>query len=161
MHLKVKKPVVESQSSSSATPEFTYEPIYDMPPNSFLGQTPPPSSVYATPIGLVSSTGQTDPTGYPTGQTGDAWMTPSPTPLEMIPGSAASSQTNELSMYTPPRTTTVAGAPRGSGPYQGPFPTSTQTMTHTNTNAHRPYSDFYTMLIIKPISLSSKRIWLM
>ena len=47
-------------------------------------------------------------------------------------------------MYTPPCTTTVAGTSRGSGPYQGPIPTSTQMMIHGNTNAHHPYYDFYT-----------------
>ena len=46
-------------------------------------------------------------------------------------------------MYTPPCTTIVAGTSRGSGPYQGPIPTSTQTMTHGNSNTHRQYSEFY------------------
>jgi len=51
--LKGKKPMDESHSSdpSSATPAFTSEPIYGMPPNSFPGQTPPWSSVYTTPVG--------------------------------------------------------------------------------------------------------------
>lgn len=88
--LKVKKPMDESYSSdpSSATPAFTSEPIYGMPPNSFPEQTPPPSSVYTTPVGPIPPTGQT---GYPTGQSGDAGMTLSPTLLEIIPGSAARS----------------------------------------------------------------------
>ena len=56
--LKGNKPMDESHSSdpSSATPGFTSEPIYGMPPNSFPGQIPPPSSVYATPVGPVTST---------------------------------------------------------------------------------------------------------
>ena len=69
---------------------------------------------------------------------------PSPTPLETIPSSVAHGRTNELSVYTPPRTTTIAGTSRGSGPYQGPIPTSTKTMAHGNTNTHRLSSDFYT-----------------
>ena len=82
---------------SSATPEFTSEPLYGMPPNSFSGQTPPPSTVHTVLVGPVPQTGQT------------RYSVPSPTPLETIPGSAAPSRTNELSLYTPPRTTTVAG----------------------------------------------------
>ena len=64
-------------------------------------------------------------------------------PLETIPCSAVPSRTNELSLYTPSRNTTVAGGPRGSGPNQGPIPTSSQTMAHGNSNAHR-FSEFYT-----------------
>ena len=41
--LKGKKPMSDP---SSATPEFTSEPFYGMPPNSFPGQSPPPSTVY-------------------------------------------------------------------------------------------------------------------
>src|SRR6185312_11145547 len=66
----------------------------------------------------------------------------------------------ELSLYTPPRTTTVAGGPRGSGPNQGPIPTSLQMMAHGNSNAHH-FSEFYTANTIRLISLSSKRIWQM
>jgi len=47
-------------------------------------------------------------------------------------------------MYTPPRTTAVSGGSRGSGPNQGPIPTSTQMMTHGNSSAHRQFSKFYT-----------------
>ena len=86
--------------------------------------------------------GPTGQTGYQTGQTG--YSVPSPVPLETIPGSAAPGRTNELSLYTPPRTTTVAGGSRGSGPSQGPIPTSSQTMPHGNPNAHRLFSEFYT-----------------
>jgi len=119
-----------SSDPSSVTPEFTSELFYGMPPNSFPGQTPPPSSMYAAPAGSVSPTGQTYQTSYATGETDHTGMTPSLTPLETIPCSAAPSRTNELSIYTPPRITTVAGGSRGSGPNQGPIPTSTQTMTH-------------------------------
>src|SRR6185312_1279772 len=102
-----------------------------MPPNSFSGQTPPPSTVHTAPVRPVPQTGQT---GY---------SVPSPTPLETIPGSAAPSRTNELSLYTPPRIAAVAGVSQGSGPNQGPIPTSLQTMAHGNPNAHR-FSEFYT-----------------
>ena len=83
--------------------------------------------MYSAPAGPVSKTGQT---GYATGQTAHSGMTPSPMLLETIPDSAAPSRTNELSIYTPPRITTVAGGSRGSEPNQGLIPTSTQTMTH-------------------------------
>ena len=88
--LKGKNPMVDSHSSdpSSTTLEFISELFYGMPPNSFPGQTPPTSYIYAAPAGPVSPTGQT---GYPSGQTGHAGMTPSPMPLEMILGSAAAS----------------------------------------------------------------------
>ena len=54
--LKGKQPMSDpnSSDSSSATPEFTSEPMYGMPPNSFVGQTPPPSTVYTAPVGPVS-----------------------------------------------------------------------------------------------------------
>jgi len=108
-----------SSDPSSATPGFTHEPLYGMPPNSFPGQTPPPSTVHTAPAGPVPQTGPTGQTGYqtgqtsPTGQTGyqtgqTGYSVPSPTPLETIPGSAAPSRTNELSLYTPPHITTVA-----------------------------------------------------
>jgi len=59
--LKGKKPMTDPNSSdpSSATPEFTPEPLYGMPPNSFPGQSPPPSTVYTASVGPVSPTGQT------------------------------------------------------------------------------------------------------
>src|SRR6185437_8539041 len=133
--IKGKQPMSDPNSSdpSSATPEFTSEPLYGMPPNSFPGQTPPPSTVHTAPVRPVPQIGQTGPTGqtgYPTGQTGYSVL--SPIPLETIPGSAAPSQTNELSLYTPPRTTAVAGGSQGSGPNQGPISNSSQTMTHRN-----------------------------
>ena len=70
--LKDKKPMADPNSSdpSSAPPEFTSEQIYGMLPNSFPGQTPPPSSVYTASAGPISTTGQTSPTGqtgYATG----------------------------------------------------------------------------------------------
>ena len=82
--LKGKQPMSDPNSSdpSSATPESTSEPIYGMPPNSFSGQTPPPSTVHTAPAGPVPQTG---PTSYQTGQTG--YSVPLPTPLETIPGS--------------------------------------------------------------------------
>ena len=108
-----------------------------MPPNSFPGQTPPPSIVYTAPAGPVPQTSQTD---YQTG-----YSVPSPTPLETIPGSAAPGRINEFSLYTPPRTTAVAGGSQGSRPNQGPIPNSLQTMTHGNPNAHHRFSEFYTI----------------
>ena len=70
--LKGKQPMSDPNSSdpSSATPEFTSEPIYGMPPNSFSGQTPPPSTVHTAPVGLVPQTGQTGTTGQTGYQTG-------------------------------------------------------------------------------------------
>ena len=57
--LKGKKPMSDPNSSdpSSATPEFTSEPMYGMPPNSFVGQTPPPSTMYTAPAEPVPQTG--------------------------------------------------------------------------------------------------------
>ena len=68
--LKGKKPMSDPNSSdpSSATPEFTSEPMYGMPPNLFVGQTPPPLTVYTAPAGPVPQIGQTGPTsqtGFP------------------------------------------------------------------------------------------------
>ena len=53
--LKGKQHMSDPNSSdpSSATPEFTSEPMYGMPPNSFVGQTPPPSTMYTAPAGPV------------------------------------------------------------------------------------------------------------
>ena len=50
--LRGKQPMSDPNSSdpSSATPEFTSEPLYGMPPNSFSGQTPPPSTVHTAPV---------------------------------------------------------------------------------------------------------------
>ena len=61
--LKGKKPMSDPNSSdpSSATPEFTSEPLYGMPPNSFSRQTPPPSTVHTAPVGPVPQTSQTGP----------------------------------------------------------------------------------------------------
>ena len=93
--LKGKQPMSDPNSSdpSSATPEFTSEPLYGMPPNLFSGH-PPPSTVHTAPAGPVPQTGPTGQTGYQTGQTD--YSVPSPMPLETIPGSAAPSRTNEL-----------------------------------------------------------------
>ena len=53
--LKGKQPMSDPNSldPSSATLEFKSEPLYGMPPNSFSGQTPPPSTVHTAPAGLV------------------------------------------------------------------------------------------------------------
>ena len=69
---KGKKPMSDPNSSdpSSATPKFTSEPLYGMPPNSFPGQTPPPSTVHTAPVGPVPQTGQTGTTGQTGYQTG-------------------------------------------------------------------------------------------
>jgi len=144
--LKGKQPMLDPNSSapSSTTLKFTPEPLYGMPPNSFRWQTPPPAIVHTAPARPVPQTGQTSTTGqtgYQTGQTG--YSVPSPTHLETIPSLAAPSRTDELLLYTPSRTTTVAGGPRGSGPSQGPIPTSSQTMAHGNSNAPC-FSEFYT-----------------
>ena len=59
--LKGKQPMSDPNSldPSSATPEFTSEPLYGMPPNSFPGQTPPPSTVHIAPAGPVPQISQT------------------------------------------------------------------------------------------------------
>ena len=56
---KGKKPMSDPNSSdtSSATPELTSEPMYGMPPNSFVRQTPPPSTMYTAHAGPVPQTG--------------------------------------------------------------------------------------------------------
>ena len=53
--LKGKQPMSDPKSSdpSSATLEFTPEPIYGILPNSFPGQTPPPSTMHTAPAGPV------------------------------------------------------------------------------------------------------------
>jgi len=50
--LKGKQPMSDPNSlePSSTTPEFTSEPLYGMPPNSFSGQTPSPSTVHTAPV---------------------------------------------------------------------------------------------------------------
>jgi len=90
--LKGKKPVDASYSSdpSSATPAPTSEQFYGMPPNSFVGQTPRPTSVYTISVGLILATSQiglTVQTDQVPSQTGVMVMTPpSLTPLASIPG---------------------------------------------------------------------------
>ena len=61
-----------SEANSAGT-SATQDQFNGMPPNSFPGQTPLPSTVHAPPVPLVSSTSQTSAggqTGYTTGQTG-------------------------------------------------------------------------------------------
>ena len=50
--------------ADSAGTSFTQDQFYGMPPNSFPGQIPSPSTVHAPPVPPVSST---DQTGYATG----------------------------------------------------------------------------------------------
>ena len=99
--------------ADSAGTSFTQDQFYGMPPNSFPGQTPLPSTVHAPP---VSSTGQT---GYATGQTGLTGQQPVPSvPHTSNPSSAVPSRTNEMVMYTGPHVTSQ----QGFGPHRGPIP---------------------------------------
>jgi len=59
--------------ANSAGTSATQDQFFGMPPNSFPGQTPLPSTVHAPSVPPVFSTGQTGAgghTGYTTGQTG-------------------------------------------------------------------------------------------
>src|SRR6185503_15812459 len=89
--------------ADSAGTSITQDQFYGMPPNSFPGQTPSPSTVHAPPVPLVSSTGQTDAggqTGYVIGQTGLTGQQPVPSvPHTSNPSSAVPSRTNEMVMY--------------------------------------------------------------
>ena len=95
--------------SDSAGTSFTQDQFYGMPPNSFPGQSPLPSTVHAPPVPPVTSTGQTgagDQTGYSTGQTGMTGQQPVPSvPYTSNPSSAVPSRTNEMVMYTGPHAT--------------------------------------------------------
>jgi len=67
--------------ADSAGTSFTQDQFYGMPPNSFPGQSPLPSTVHAPPVPPVTSTGQTGSggqTGYATGQTGLTGQQPVP-----------------------------------------------------------------------------------
>ena len=57
----------------SAGTSVTQDQFYGMPPNSFPGQTPLPSTFHAPPVPPVSSTGQTGAGG----QTRGYWVMPS------------------------------------------------------------------------------------
>jgi len=108
--LKGKRPLdpLDSSVSSSVAQASSSAQIYGMPPNSFVGQTLLPSSVYTEPVTPVPATGQT---GQPVGQTSAmVVMPPSPTPLATIPGSVASGRTNEMALHIPPNAS-VGGAP--------------------------------------------------
>ena len=80
--LKKGKNIVDGSfipESGSASVPPTQEQFYGMPPNSFPGQTPLPSSVHVTLIRPVQATGQT-------GQTSAMVQNPpSPMPLANIP----------------------------------------------------------------------------
>ena len=101
---------------SSAAPASTVNVKYGMPPNYFVGQSPPPGTVRpqrAEPARSVASTGQTGaPTAgaveqvNQTGQTGAMVMASVSTPaLAPIPSSAVAGRTDELEGSTPPYTT--------------------------------------------------------
>ena len=89
--------------ANSAGTSATQGQFFGMPPNSFPGKTPLPSTVHAPPVPLVSSTGQTGAggqTGYTTDQTGPTGQCPVPyAPHASIPGSAVPSRTNEIVMH--------------------------------------------------------------
>ena len=91
-----------SLDPNSANASADLDQFYGMQPNSFPGQTPPPSSVHVTLIRPVQATGQTGPGGQ-TGQTSAMVQNPpSPTPIASIPSSAAPSRTGEMVFHTGP-----------------------------------------------------------
>ena len=108
--------------ANSAGTSATHGQFFGMPPNSFPGQTPLPSTVHTPPVPPVSSTGQTSAggqTGYVIGQTGLTGQQPVPSVPHMSnPSPAVPSRTNEMVMYTGPHVTSQ----QGSGPHRGPIP---------------------------------------
>ena len=138
--------------SDSAGTSFTQDQFYGMPPNSFPGQSPLPSTVHTPPVPPVTSTGQTGAggqTGYSTGQTGMTGQQPVPSvPYTSNPSSAVPSRTNEMVMYTGPHATSQ----QGSGPHRGPIsntnmaysgPTMQRVSSSPNTSASGAYqADF-------------------
>jgi hypothetical protein len=126
-----------NSASASASPEQ----FYGMPPNSFPGQTPPPSSVHTPSVRPVQATDQTGSggqTGYMASQTGEMVQSPpSHTPLATIPSLAAASRTGEMLPCTPHHT----AAQQGSGPQWGPI--SNTTMAYTGPNTQRVSSSLH------------------
>jgi len=90
--------------ANSAGASATQDQFYGMPPNSFPGHTPPPSTVHAPSVQPFQSTGQTGAggqTGHMTGQIGLTGQYSSPpAPHTSIPSSAAPSRTGEMVMHT-------------------------------------------------------------
>jgi len=128
--------------ADSAGTSFTQDQFYGMPPNSFPGQTPSPSTVHALPVPPVSWTGQTSAggqTGYATGQTGLTGQQPVPSvPHTSNPSSAVPSRTNEMVMYTGPHVTSQ----QGSGPHRGPIPNTN--VAYSGPTIQRVSSSSYT-----------------
>ena len=107
-----------TESDSVGTP-FTQDQFYGMPPNSFPGQSPLPSTIHAPPVTSTGQTGAGGQTGYLTGQTGMTGQQPVPSvPYTPNPSSAVLSRTNEMVMYTGAHVTSQ----QGSGPHRGPIP---------------------------------------
>ena len=93
--------------ANSAGASITQDQFYGMPPNSFPGQTPMPSTVHAPSVQPVSSTGKT-------GAGGQTEQHPMPSaPHASIPSSAVPSRTNEIMMHKGPHATSQ----QGSGPH--------------------------------------------
>ena len=109
-----------------------------MLPNSFVGETPPPSPLYIAPVGPVPATCQTGHTDQAPGQTSVmCW-----THLHRLRQSLV-----RLLLAKPmrwrrihPRIATTAGTSQGSRSYQGPIPNATQMMTHTHRLNSAPYA---------------------
>ena len=122
--------ILEANSAGTST---TQDQFFGMPPNSFPGKTPLPSTVHAPLVPSVSSTGQTGAggqTGYTTGQTGPTGQCPVPSaPHASIPGSAVPSRTNEIVMHAGPHTTSQ----QGSAPHRGPIPNTNMTYSGPTT----------------------------
>ena len=99
---------------NSAGTSATQDQFYGMPPNSFPGQTPPPSTVHAPSVQPVSSTGQTGAggqTGHMTGLTDLTGQYSSPpAPHTSISRSAAPSRTGEMVIHSGPHATAQQGS---------------------------------------------------
>ena len=121
-----------SEADSAGT-SIIQDQFYGVLPNSFPGQTPPPSTVHTPSVQPVSSTGQTgagSQTGYMTGQTSLTGQHPMPSaPHASIPSSAVPSRTNEIVMHTGPH----AMSQQGSGPHRGPIPNTNMAYTGPTT----------------------------
>jgi len=104
---------------SSAAPTSIVNVEFRMPPNYFVGQSPPPGAVRPTtaePVRPVATTGQTAASAAgavrPIPQTGAMVMGSTSAPaLAPIPHSAAPSRIDELEGFVPPYTTKSYGEP--------------------------------------------------
>jgi len=122
-----KKPI-NDYSNFTPNPSFSAAPTenyqYGMPPNFFVGQTPPPGAVRpsrAEPIRSVQPTGQTGASAAgpvrPVTQTGAMVLGSASQPqLAPLPTSAAPSLEEELAEFVPLYTTKSYGEPQFAPP---------------------------------------------